>query len=524
MKQKTLVHQVEIGMYVSELDCDWSEVPFEPPFEVQGFVVASQDDLNQIKKYCRYVLVDVPDKQRDVGRKRVVAESIEERSALRNVRYISPHRDAKARRKAKAEQNKKKAASEKRKKSKKKKAKPDLQQTIRVQKRTRRKRKSSKVKWWDAGKSAEGSRAGGQKSRRRRGKTTIRSVEKRKSVKSKKARKRAEILFAGSAMDTPIYPVQCSVEEEIVIARDIVNDTFKVYDNVVHDIHDGKTPNAEAVKQTVKGLVQSVIRNPDALTWLIKMKQQDDYTYYHSMATCVMALTIGRHLGLPVGELNAMGTGTLLQDIGKIAIPKELLRKTGELTSAERQILRKHVETGLKMLDRQPGLSVETIEIVRSHHERHNGSGYPEGIYGESITPTTTIAAMADTFQALTSNRPYRPALTSLDALTKMYELGELWFPQAMVEHLIQCVGPFPIGTFVQLNTKEIAVVTSPNRILQLKPQVMVVLGEQGNRLVEPESLDLSQQVVGDDSIAWKITQVVSPEDYGLDPREFFIQ
>ncbi len=513
MKQKTSVNEVEIGMYVSELDRPWGELPFEPPFEVQGFVVSSEADLSQIKKYCQYVFIDTSDEseQSATPEKHTVRTVIEEKGGVRNVRFVSP--------------SKHKSSIERADRSKfsRQNARIDRQQNPSRARVTRRP-DYFWGKWWEKSKK--------DRSRRRQDeeqpapRSTVHNLGKSEPAQTRNSpsRKKTDILFIEGESFAPVYPVQCSIEEEIANARDVVNDTFKVYENVVHEIQAGRAPNADAVKQTVTGLVQSVIRNPDALTWLVKMKQQDNYTYYHSMAVCVMALTVGRHLGLPQDELNAMGTGTLLQDIGKIRIPKGILDKTGELTSVERQVLRQHVETGIKMLDRQHELSNETMEIVRSHHERHDGSGYPKGIHGGLITPTTTIAAMADTFQALTSHRPYRPAMTSLDALTKMYELGDGWFPQAMVEHLIQCVGPFPIGTFVMLNTGAIAVVISPNRIRQLKPQVMVVSDSQGNRLEVPESIDLSRQVVGDNSIPWKINRVVDPEEYGLDAREFFLQ
>ena len=516
MKQKTSVDKIQLGMYVSELDRPWSAVPFEPPFEIQGFIVSSETDLNQIKKYCQYVYVDIPeetDGEDDLvaNKQRVVTEFVEAPGALRNVRYVLPNKYSKHSKPAVAPTSVRKIsktgkhyrASQK-----------NTAQTVIT---------SSQEKWWDSSK-RPGSRPRKSRGEYRPGRLTIRYIDdvEQKQIDTSKASNKPKLIFNGSETHIPVYPIQRPIEDEIVIARDIVTDTVKVCENLVHDVQAGRIPNTEAVKGTVEELVQSVIRNPDALNWLMKLKQQDDYTYYHSMAVCVMSLTVGRHLGLPESDLNSMGIGTLLQDIGKIHIPKGLLDKKEKLTSAERQVLRKHVEVGIKMLDCQHEFSSDTIEIVRSHHERHDGSGYPKGLHGDLITPATTIAAMSDTFQALTSDRPYRPAMTSLDALTKMYELGDEWFPQAMVEHLIQCVGPFPVGTFVRLNTGDIAVVISPNRIEQLKPQVMIVVDNEGNRLETPESLDLARQLVGNDSVPWKITQVVSPEHYGLNPREFF--
>ena len=516
MKQKTAVDKVQLGMYVSELDRPWSAVPFEPPFEIQGFIVSSEADLNQIKKYCQYVYVDIPEETDStddlaVNKPRVVTEFIEAPGALRNVRYVSLNKYSERNKLAPALTP---AAKISRTTEDCRTSKKNTAQTVIT---------STQEKWWDSSK-RRGSHRRKYQGEYKPGRQRIRYVDgvEQKRIDTSKVSDKPKLIFVASETHTPVYPIQRPIEDEIVIARDIVTDTVKVCENLVHDVQAGRIPNTEAVKSTVEELVQSVIRNPDALNWLMKLKQQDDYTYYHSMAVCVMSLTVGRHLGLPESDLNSMGIGTLLQDIGKIHIPKGLLDKKGKLTSAERQVLRKHVETGIKMLDCQHEFSSDTIEIVRSHHERHDGSGYPKGLHGDLITPATTIAAMSDTFQALTSHRPYRPAMTSLDALTKMYKLGDEWFPQAMVEHLIQCVGPFPVGTFVMLNTGDIAVVISPNRVEQLKPRVMIVVNSEGNRLETPESLDLARQRVGDESIPWKITQVVSPEHYGLDAREFF--
>lgn len=512
MKKKTSVNEVQLGMYVAELDRPWRELPFEPPFEVQGFVISSDQNIEQLKKYCKYVFIDEPEPRpaSSTRGKSAVINTLEVEDPLQKRYLISEfkHKGGDKPTITAASTVKTDGGKER--------------YYVEHKNSTRSITKPRGEKWWDTDRRAE-KRIRKTRAKRRTRDSSLRIVHEFEGrTDESQHRGQTGILFINSEEKTPVYPVQQSFEQEIVVAHDIMNDTLKVCDGLVHDIKAGRTPNTTAVKQTVKGLVQSVIRNPDALTWLTKLKQQDNYTYYHSMAACVMALTLGRHLGFPESDLNYMGVGTLLQDIGKVKIPKELLDKKEKLTSPERQILRKHVELGIKMLNHQRDFSTEALEIVRSHHERHDGSGYPQGIHGDLITPATTIAAMADTFQALTSHRPYRPAMTSLEALTKMYELGGEWFPQAMVEHLIQCVGPFPIGTFVMLNTRDVAVVISPNRIQQLKPTVMVVLDATGNRLEPPESIDLSRQTICDDSIPWKIKRVLNPEDYGLDSREFF--
>ncbi len=411
-KRKVAIGDVKRGMYVVELDRPWDEVPFEAPFQIQGFTIRTASDLERVSKFCDFVYIDP-----DVG---VSADN-----------YLD-------------------------------KEEPD----------------------------------------------TSREVYER--------------LF-GEAPDLsePVYEDRLTVEEEIALSREIVEDTRQVYEGVLQDLKAGKTIDTKEVKKTVGSLVESVIRNPDAAALLIRLKQKDSYTYSQAMAVCVTGLAMGRHVGLPERELNTLGTSLLLQDVGKIQLPQSLLMKTEKLSPRERHLLQLHVDASVTMLRAKSELDSEAIEIIRSHHERYDGSGYPEGISGADIPLAASVAGVVDTYVAMTSERPYRESKTPFEVLMSLYNERDKLFPAAVVETFIRCIGIFPVGSFVQLDSGEVGIVVSRNNFAQLKPRIMLILDSAGSRLKQTRSLDLARQNKGDQQ--YKIRGVVDPSDYNLNTDEFFL-
>ncbi|MDH3691324.1 MAG: DUF3391 domain-containing protein, partial [Gammaproteobacteria bacterium] len=521
MKQKVSVYELREGMYVSELDRPWSEVGFEPPFELQGFTIASRGDIEKVQRICEYVYIDVPQcvdfkNGNDADQKSLAPQIVEHSGELRNVRYIKSQ------------------------KYRKKKLEKDRESDTDLDNKQQRIESSLRgfKKWFPF--------SGGKNYQSAKDSPVVAScsyesgsaalkihydgnIEFRDEEQQLISEPLPEILsvYLGAATpnrqetdeDQSGYQDQSPFQEEITVAREILKDTQGVYAKIVKDIQAGRPFDADKVQHTVGRLVKSVVRNPDALGWLVRLKDRNVSTYFHSVAVSILSLTMGRHLGLPEEALSSLGTGTLLQDVGIVRIPRGVLNKCGELNSKERSLVCRHVDAATEMLGHQE-FSTEIMDIVRSHHERQDGSGYPHGISGDLITPFSTIAGMADTYEALVSPRPHRPAQTSFDALTSIYGLGDKWFPKAMIEQFIECVGLFPLGSFVLLNTGHIGVVVGRNRIQQLRPKVLLLVDEQGNEIPN-QSIDLATQPIGDDSVPWKILEVVEPEKYGLNPREF---
>lgn len=411
MRELVDVRDLKLGMYVVDLDRPWMDMPFEPPFELQGFTIRSDSDISTIKRYCNFVYID-PELSTPVSR-------------------ISPRRQG-----------------------------PGL-------------------------------------------------------------RVHPATFYAD--MPEPHYKDIHSVEKELPLAQEIVTDADGVYNKVVEDIRSGARFDAQAVRESVTSLVDSVLRNPDAAQWLMQLKHRDAYTYLHSMEVCVLSLALGRHIGLPRSDLATLGMAALLQDIGKLRVPESLLNKRDPLLLWERDALRKHVQDSLAMLRDNGGVHDPVIEVVAQHHERFNGSGYPHGLRGTQVSPMGYIAGICDTYQAMTTERPYRGALTSFDALMRLYEARDQDFPAALTEHFIQSVGIFSVGSFVMLNSGEVGVVVERHRIHQLKPRVLLLLDRDGNPLEGPETIDLASDDRDERGHIRRISRVVDPADYGLDRREFFV-
>ena len=320
-----------------------------------------------------------------------------------------------------------------------------------------------------------------------------------------------------------VYKDLTTPEQEMPAARQILNDTNELCIKISNDLGHDRQANSEDTKNVVTGLVESVIRNPEALSWLLGLKRKDASTYVHAISVAVLALTVGRYLGFPKDRLHVLGTATLLQDIGKMALPSDLLYKTGRLTPEERDDLKEHVAESVEMLENSRNFNVEIIHIVRLHHERFDGSGYPQGLTGNEIPLMSTISGIVDCYQAGISPRSYREAKTSFQVLMELYEERDAAFPGGVVEQFIQCVGIFPIGSFVKLNTREIGVVVRRNRLQQLKPTVMILIDGNGIRIENPETIDLSAQYLEPGQPSRLVSGVVDPAAYKLDPGEFFV-
>jgi HD-GYP domain-containing protein (c-di-GMP phosphodiesterase class II) len=279
------------------------------------------------------------------------------------------------------------------------------------------------------------------------------------------------------------------------------------------------------LETVVDSMVDSVFRNREAMCWLARMKIKDDYLYSHSLATSVWALAFGRHLGLDRDTLRSVGTGAMLLDIGKTQLPTELLRKADRLEAAEWSKIRGHVELGLDLVQEDPRADERVKTMVGTHHERMDGSGYPNKFKGDSIPLVGRIAGIVDCYDAMTSERSYAKAKSTYDAVRELKKLGGVWFQAELVELFIQAVGVFPTGTLVELNSGEVGVVIAQNRFRRLRPEIMLILDAQKTIRKEFAAVDLQlceeNNTTGNPAL-W-ITQGLEPGAYGIDPTEYFL-
>lgn len=318
-----------------------------------------------------------------------------------------------------------------------------------------------------------------------------------------------------------LYPTCVDLRTELESARDSERLLTEQVANIMVDVQNGGKISVSTIKSTVSGMIESILRNPDAYMWLRKMQKADSYLYSHAIDVSVLAVAFGRHLGLDKIELEDLAVGTMLFDIGKMKLPVELLIKPGKLTDAEFALMRRHVEYSVKLMEETRGISPRSIDIARTHHERHNGKGYPRRLPGAQIPVFGRIAAIVDCYDAIVSKRPYSAPLPSHEAIAKIYEWRNFDFQEDLVEQFIQCLGIYPTGSIVELNTGAVGIVLAQNPVRRLRPKLMVILDENKKPLASFQTIDLFLEQENDTKL--EITRALERGAFGIDPKDYFL-
>lgn len=311
-------------------------------------------------------------------------------------------------------------------------------------------------------------------------------------------------------------------DDELPAARLVYSAAKTVIESAMQDVRMGRDINMDAVNQVVSEMADSVLRNPDALTSLSRLKHFDEYTFYHSVNTSLLALSLGRNLGFDEPVLHQLGVGTLLHDIGKTKIPLEILNKPGKFESHEFEIMKQHVMRGAEVLSVTTGLGDNFLKPALEHHERVDGTGYPYHRKRDEISQFGMMAAVVDIYDAITSDRCYHKAKPAHEALQFLYMISQKGHLEpTIVQRFIQIVGVYPVGSLVILNTGETAVVRRINRHAPLEPVILVVKGDGNTILATPQEHDLSQPEA---SLRRSIAAVTDPQSAGLNPTTYLDQ
>lgn len=273
----------------------------------------------------------------------------------------------------------------------------------------------------------------------------------------------------------------------------------------------GKAIEAEAAAPLVEEISNSVMRNPGALISLARLKVADDYTYMHSVAVCALMIALSRQLGLDEQQTRDAGMAGLLHDLGKAMIPIEILNKPGKLTDEEFALVKTHPEEGYKLLLEGKGISEMTKDVCLHHHEKIDGSGYPKGLNGETMSLYAKMGAVCDVYDAVTSNRPYKAGWDPAESIKRMAE----WkghFDPTVFQAFVKSLDIYPIGSFVRLESGKLGVVIEQGDQSLLKPKVKVFFSTKSNAYIKPETIDLArspEKIAGrDDAAKWGIKDV----------------
>jgi len=311
--------------------------------------------------------------------------------------------------------------------------------------------------------------------------------------------------------------------EEMPVAKMAIDDASNRVVSLMESVKSGKSVDVKQAKNVVEPILESIIRNPEALMWLTQMRHKDSYTYSHSVDNCALAIAFGRHLGLPKDDLNTLAMGLLLMDIGKMKVPSEVLNKSEPLTEDEYRLVREHVAHSVDVLKKSEGIGIDIFNIALTHHERFDGSGYPSGLVGTQTPVYGRIAAIIDCYDAMTSKRPYRDAVSPYTALQEIYNLRNKYYQDELVEQFLQCIGVFPTGSLVEMHSGEVGIVMAQNKTRRMSPKVMLLLDKNKEAYAEYKVIDLNNVPSENNENPLTIFRGLDPGAYGIDQTEFYL-
>ncbi|HNE25549.1 MAG TPA: DUF3391 domain-containing protein [Pseudomonadales bacterium] len=384
---KVDVNELIIGMYVSGLDRPWSQTPFP----LQGFFIRQPDEIDQLRLYCKYVLIDVQRGKQPVAVKHATLEK----------------------------------------------------------------------------------KAGG-------------------AADAAETRQRQQITAAPLKLRHNFYSDPVALKKENVAAEKLHGDIKSNINEMMRGIGQGGAIEVKKTTQLASQVVDSVVRNPDAFSWLSRIRDKDEFTYGHIVRSAVWAGVFGRHIGLDKKEMNTLVSACLLKDVGKVKLPESLLMiPESDRTAEQQKEYQTFIDHSVDILRATPSVPAEIIHVVRNHCERFDGSGYPQGLIGDKIPFLAKVTGIVTVYDAVTNPRNSKYPLAPSKAMAKLYDMRNIEFQEELVVQFIQALGIYPTGTLIELNTGEVAVVVEQTFARRLKPKVAVVIDKDKNKLKEPVILDL---------------------------------
>ena len=304
--------------------------------------------------------------------------------------------------------------------------------------------------------------------------------------------------------------------EELHKAKDLYRMTVQSVRDAIKAIKAGKTFSSRAIEATVEGIVESVLRNSDAMVNISQIRGYDDYVYEHSVNVTILVCALCHELGYAKDTIVEAGVGAFLHDLGMTWIPENIVNKPDKLSPNEYAVIKRHPEYGIEILKDRKGISDLSRDIVLQHHERLNGKGYPGGLKSARVHAMGAIAGIADAYDAMTSDRVHRPAFTPQQALAILYNAIDKEFPRRITEHFVKLLGVYPVGSFVQLVTGEMGIVLRERKEKILSPDILVLFDAKGEKLVDPVEYALSRMDRQENGKRYAIDKSLNPKDYRI--------
>ncbi|NOQ14206.1 MAG: DUF3391 domain-containing protein [Methyloprofundus sp.] len=310
-------------------------------------------------------------------------------------------------------------------------------------------------------------------------------------------------------------------EKEFERAQKTYHNSKELVSEIMTKVAEGGGVDTIQAEGAIAECVDSVLHSPDAFLWLSQLKDRDNYTAQHSMNVCVLSIVLGRQIGLKTEQLNQVAMCGMMYDIGKMLVPLEILNKPGKLSPAEASIMQEHTVLGYELLSSSPNMFKGAIETALTHHKHIDGRGYPKNIPSNTASYFSNIVSIADIYDALTSDRPYKKSRTHLEAIQVLYRLSGNHLNPQLVVKFIESLSVYPPGSFVKMSNGSIAMVLEVNSKLKLRPKIMLIL-DKNMQLLGDVVIDLTKTLTDFSGNALSITGIIKPDDYQITASNYY--
>lgn len=527
-KEQIAAQRLELGMYVTELDRSWGGTPFL----LQGFLLDNQDALDKLKSICQFVYIDrtrsvgnqfaAPTKQ-NVAIKRegavfgikdpskntsgIKTNSTAAQKFTKKTSFIDILRELKG---YQAPQNTERNNQDGTVYKMRHGANTAAQEAFYTVQVSAEQKPATKQLAEDVSEGLVGFFSGLFK--RNKLKTTVDKTSQNNNANG-----------SDDSYRVVIYEEEPPVEIEIALIYPVYEQSQIATRAIFDAIANEKNLDLTAVSEILDSMVDSIGRTPDALLWLAKLKQTDDYSYHHALNVSITTMAFANFLALSRTQIKEMGLAGLLQDVGKVKLSADVLLKEGKLTREEFDYVKKHVDESLKILEKTPDIPIAVGFLVAQHHERIDGSGYPNQLLEVQIGLPSQIAGLIDTYCAITSHKAYAKGVSHQEALDKIHQLSGKQFSGGLVDQLVQFMGMYPVSSLVELNTGEVGLVIQQNQVRRLLPRLMLLLDNDKVRYTSPIILNLLNSPPTPTGDLYKIVKSLAPDSYGLNPGDFYV-
>jgi putative nucleotidyltransferase with HDIG domain len=304
--------------------------------------------------------------------------------------------------------------------------------------------------------------------------------------------------------------VRRSMGDELQTASDIIKRSKAAVVSLFNEARMGNAVNTSECEPLVNDIVGSVDRNGDALISLCRLKMADEYTYMHSVSVCALMVSLGRQLGLDEATCRDAGMAGLLHDLGKAAIPQDILNKPGKLTDDEFTVVKAHPVKGYETLLASGVENERVLDVCRHHHEKMDGSGYPDKLNAENISLIARMSAVCDVYDAITSNRPYKAGWDPAESVSRMAS-WQGHFDPLVLQTFIKTIGIYPTGSLVRMASGKLGIVVEQNAAKLTAPKVKLFFSTNSGMPMVPKLVNLMESHVND-----KIVARESPENWNF--------